>query len=311
MCIRMDCITEIGPCCIYYDKGRYTIDKNYRDYFVSIIHSIFITYSDPVDLNIICGDEDYRFENKNRTIRIEFNPEHTLVEPGGRDSSGSILGNVMSTKNIPYLVRIDRFNELMKGDIVIDYSNTNICNVQHSGVYNYLANKMVYVSPSIYELHFTKENRHIDILTTFISTEQPRRANLISNLSGLPHINRNNCFGKEDLRELYKNTKILINIHQTDHHHTFEELRTLPALECGVIVISEISPLRNLIPYHDYIIWETYEGIVNRVKDVIENYNQYHERIFNTPKVVKLESLHDLNVERLRSQLVKFFPSNN
>ena len=71
---------------------------------------------------------------------------------------------------------------------------------------------------------------------------------------GITYINVNNCFEKDKLQTLYKNTKILINIHQTDHHHTFEELRVLPALQCGVLVICEHSPLSNLIPGNDYII---------------------------------------------------------
>jgi hypothetical protein len=307
----MDCLSKIGSSYIYYDSKRYGCDKIYRDYYVSVIKTILTRYPD-LNLNIICGDDCYTFDNENKTIRVEFNYEHTLVQQGGRDSYGAVQGNIMaeyfpsgaSGESMPYLVRIDRYNILNIGDIIIDYSIPNIVNIRSVDIYNDFLKRMVYISPSIYELHFKKENRSIDILTTFIKTDQPRRAELIRRLQPLPHVNRNDCFEKEALQELYKNTKILINIHQTDHHHTFEELRVLPALECGVIVISEISPLHTHVPYHDYIIWETYDGIIDKVKDIFGNYDRYYDMIFNTPKMVKLEELHDANIERLSSAVL-------
>ncbi len=72
----------------------------------------------------------------------------------------------------------------------------------------------------------------------------------------------------------------MINIHQTDHHDTFEELRCLPALLCGCIIISEDSPLKEHIPYNKYIIWTTYDRIIETVTDVLNNYEVYWDNIF-------------------------------
>lgn len=283
---------------IYYDPSDMLIVNTYCEYYICILRQCIHP-----DMNIICGNKEY----DGNAIRIEFNYEHTLVKQGGRDSYGAIEGKILSDK-VPYLVRIDRYDILNKADIIIDYSIPNIINVASSGLYNEFAKKMIYISPSIFSSTSAKEDqegpRSIDILTTFINTDQARRAELIRRLQPLPHVNRNDCFEKEALRALYKNTKILINIHQTDHHHTFEELRVLPALECGVIVISEISPLHTHIPYHDYVIWETYDGIIDKVKDILNNYDKYYDMIFNTPKMVKLEELHDANVARLSSAVL-------
>ena len=98
--------------------------------------------------------------------------------------------------------------------------------------------------------------------------------------NGFQFLNVNNCFIKNDLQNLYKNTKILINIHQTEHHHTFEELRVLPALQCGVIVISENSPLSELVPYNDYIIWTSYDKILEKTIEIINNYDYFHDLIW-------------------------------
>jgi hypothetical protein len=150
-----------------------------------------------------------------------------------------------------------------------------------------------------------KENRNISSLTTFINIHEQRRFKLLQNMQNkkINHINVNNCFDKQNLQQLYKNTKILINIHQTDHHHTFEELRVLPALECGVIVISEKSPLYELVPYNDYIIWLTYEEIIDKLIHVINNYDYYHEFIFNKEKKQKLNTFNTINYNTLKDAI--------
>jgi hypothetical protein len=291
---------EVGKCSILYNGERDGYDKTYRDYYVSLLKDILI--DSEYSINIICGDEEYDFQNGRQTLRVEFNYEHTLVAQGGRSTEGAFIGNVIYRGEEPYLVRIDRFPILKSADIIIDYSIPNITNVARSHLTKF-AEKMVYISPTLFDVDDTPLNRSIDVLTTFIRTDQPRRATMINMLNGLPHINRNDCFTKELLHALYRDTKILINIHQTDHHHTFEELRVLPALECGVIVVSEVSALQEMVPYHEYIIWETYDTIVERVKDILLNYDSYYDRIFKQPKSMKLGSIHDENVKRLRMQL--------
>ena len=163
------------------------------------------------------------------------------------------------------------------------------------------------MSPTIYETYYTKENRNILSLTTFINTNQPRRNKLLNNLNHhhLNHVNINNCFNKNKLQHIYKNTKILINIHQTDDHHTFEELRALPALECGVIVISEFSPLNELIPYNNLIIWTSYDNIIDKVKEVMNNYDYYYDKIFSTENINILNNLSNKNYDVLQNSIQK------
>ena len=121
-------------------------------------------------------------------------------------------------------------------------------------------------------------------------------------MANVDHKNINNCFSNEDLKKLYLDTKILINIHQTEHHDTFEELRVLPALLSGVIVISESSPLNNLIPYNDFIIWSSYDNIIETVKKIINNYDDYHNKIFKSTHLLSI--LHKNNIRKMKSVLI-------
>jgi hypothetical protein len=168
---------------------------------------------------------------------------------------------------------------------------------------------MIYIASSIYDIYHIKEYRYIETLTTFINTNEPRRKTLLETIDkiGIPHININNCFNKDKLQVLYKDTKVLINIHQTPHHDTFEELRILPALQCGVLVVCENSPLNELIPYNDYIIWSDYDSIVSKVKDVLENYDHYYKKIFGNlhAKKIQLSELNAINYKTLYDSLIK------
>ena len=119
----------------------------------------------------------------------------------------------------------------------------------------------------------------------------------------MEHININNCFEKKQLKALYRNTKIIINIHQTDHHHTFEELRVLPALLNGVIVIAENSPLYESIPYHKHVIWSSYDNILDKVIEVENNYENYYKKIFNEEFLAIVKKLEIDNYNNLDYKL--------
>jgi hypothetical protein len=88
-------------------------------------------------------------------------------------------------------------------------------------------------------------------------------------------------------------------MHQNDDYNTFEELRILPALQNGVIVICENSPLSEMIPYNDYIIWSKYENILDKVNEVINKYDYYHDFIFYKEKKHKLDDFNNINYDNL------------
>ena len=303
----MSILFNIHDSCLWY-KEDCGIINDYYQYIVGLI-KMFMIQNPEMRVNILFFNDQYDFGNNNRTIRIQINYEHILVKQGGRSSYSSPTGSILDSEGKPYLVRMDRYNELSNADIIIDYSLPNIHHVLVSGLFSDIVKKHIYVSCSIYEPYFIKDNRNISFLTTFINTNEPRRRRLLDMIQEkkMDHTNVHNCFDKLGIETLYKNTKILINIHQTDHHHTVEELRILPAIQCGVIVISEISPLSELVPYHPYVIWTSYDNILDKANEVLENYDEYHKAIFteNTKECISLSKTDDshLFIKKLRDTL--------
>jgi len=290
---------------LIYDKARCVND--YYQYIISVLK--YIIDKNNLSINIILDNGEYNFNNNNKTIKITINYEHTLVKEGGRSvPKDTPFGKIKYNENKNYLVRIDRFQHLNSSDIIIDYSNPNIFNVKQSGLFSDFSNKHIYVAPTLYEnIYINTNNRNLQSLTTFININQLRRKKLLKDIgkSKLNHSNINNCFTKNKLQELYQNTKVLINIHQTPHHDTFEELRCLPALQNGVIVVSEKSSLNHLIPYNDLIIWSDYDNIIEKTKEVLENYEEYHKRIFTKKNIDGLNRMDNENKKVIEDKIVK------
>jgi hypothetical protein len=284
------------------DQQVYT--KDYYDYCVSLLERC--VKESGIQTTLIFS----LASSESKCIRILYNYEHTLVRKGGRDTTGAFDGSipVLQKSDEHYLIRIVGLNQLNTADLVIDYSKPNIENIKSSFDITLieLAKKLIHISPCLYTPYFLKGIRTNEMITTFINDREPRRKKLLYSLmmSRIPCININNCFTKKGVQDLYRNTKILINIHQTDHHHTFEELRVLPALLNGTLVISEISPLSELVPYSKCVIWTTYEKILSTAKDILSRYDEVHKQIFESVENRKiLESLHETNYETLKAKL--------
>lgn len=280
------------------------VTRDYNNYILCLLKTVVKNKN--LYVNVIIGNYSHEFKNNNNTYKIHINYEHTLVKGTGRSlNNDSVKGTINYDENKTYLVRINELERYNKNDFIIDYSIPNIHNI-HESKYKIYTKKMIYIAPYIYDdIYKIMSNRNIQSLTTFINTNEPRRKQLLSNLSNrnVKHTNVNNCFDKYKLQDLYKQTRVLINIHQTDHHHTFEELRCLPALQNGVIVVSEKSPLNNLIPYNDLIIWTDYENVIDKVKDVLDNYETYHNLIFTEQNVRILKGLDMKNAKVLEDKI--------
>jgi hypothetical protein len=277
--------------------------NEYYKYIIKLVQIVLA--GNNLNQNFVIGGR-HILTNENRII-IKINYEHTLVLPGGRDSKNAFTGNISFDEKTKYLVRIDDYDNLNQSNIVIDYSLPNIENIIQSKIYETFAKKLIYIAPYLYEPYIISTDRKTNILTTFININEPRRKKLIQEISKykLSHQNINDCFDGDNLMKILKNTKLLINIHQTDHHHTFEELRVLPALLCGVIVICEESPLKNIIPYHSYIIWSKYENMIENIIYVQNNYYELFEKIFIKSNFKSyIEKLHLTNLLKLKEKIL-------
>ena len=301
-------ILRIQDSYVYTDIDIFYVNS-YVQYIIELLKIIIIENN--LQINIIIGNGDYDFivergNNSYKIIKININWEHTLVKQGGRGTDNYPPGKILTNEKDFYIVRFDNCEKFNDANIIIDYSIPNIYNIYKSKQYDIFFNKMVYISPVLFNYNiqnYENNRRQINVLTTFINTNEPRIKKLLDDIKlyNLNHENINNCFDNAELEKLYLNTKILINIHQTNEHHTFEELRVLPALLTGVLVISEISPLNTLIPYNDLIIWSSYDKIIETTNNVINNYEYYHNKIFKSKEI--LSYLHQNNIQKMKNKL--------
>jgi len=264
----------------------------------------FLSNNPDLKINISFENNNVNFSNDNKTIKINVNCDHTIVKQGGDYGH---IGNVLDDENKPYLVRIINYMNLNNGHIVIDYSIPNIFNVKSCNNFNLFSKKHIYISPCLYDTYKSNNVRYIKMLTTFTDVTKPRRAEFIKKINerSMEHFNVSN-FNKNDLQNLYKNTQILLNIHQKEDHHTFEEIRVLPALQCGVIVISEVCPLSHLIPYSEYVIWCPYDKILDKAVEISMNYEYYYETIFiNNKKNISLDTFNETNYNTLSDKILE------
>ncbi len=295
---------------IYYSDewGMHTLE--YYKYCTNLFKE-YLQKND-IEINIIFGDYNFDFKNENRTIRAQIQFEHTLVKDGGRGLNGSEpKGKIPEGDNF-YRVRISDFEKLNEFDIIVEYSIPNIINVSSCKEFEDFSKKMTYIAALLYDYEKPKmEGRDIKCVTMFYNIYEPRRKMLLDNIDAqrIQSFNVANCFSGKEIKELYSKTKMLLNIRQTDHHHTFEELRVLPALLNGVIVISEDVPLRESIPYNEFIIWCKYEDILDMQREVDENYQNYWEKIFGGDRlkntIEKMSNDNKQNIERLFEKITK------
>jgi len=299
-------LIKVNKSYLFFEKIENGIISDYLRYIIDIIKSILET--NDIYINIIFGNVSYNFSNKYKVIKIGYNIEHTLVLEGGRSISNNCpKGSIKTDNNSNYLIRIDNFFQLNTNDIIIEYSIPNIINIGSNEYFQVFYNKLIYISPMLYTTYnFNNTERNNNVLTTFYNPNESRRKTLLDTFvnNNIDVVNINNCFDINELQTILLNTKILVNIHQTEHHHTFEELRCLPALLNGVIVISEKSPLYNDIPYSDMIIWSSINDIVQVVRDVLNNYDMYHSSIFTSTHKTLFDKLHQNNIIHLKDKIL-------
>ena len=294
-------VNESRICC-FTDPGVYT--GEYYKYCVDLLVQV-LQNSEPI--NIIFGNIDnFHFGNKNRNFRLDVQSEHTLVKLGGRSVDEIVYGDIdLLDGTGKYLIRIPNYKYYVSLDGTIEYSVPNIANISTNTQFDDYLKKAIYVAPTIYDSGDFSVGARVKTITMFSSNQSNRRSDFSSRATQekLDIVNVQGVFHKDHLQNIYKDTKIMVNIHQTDHHHTFEELRVLPALLNGVIVVSEEVPLKEKIPYGDFIIWASYEDIPRVVKDVQANYDHYYKEIFMDELRELLIALHQTNIKRLTRKL--------
>ena len=287
-------VEAIGRARLAYDPEFPAFVREYAVYCVGLFREALAARDAPV--NLVFGERAADGGNAHPTRRIDIQWEHTLVKPGGRDSAGAPLGQVpLLDGDGRYLARVANRAYLDTLDAIVDYSRPNIENLRRAGGFDAYLAKTLVIAPLLYDTDVTPGTRRRDAITLFADLAQPRRAALLAaaRAARLPLRNVGGIYGAAGLHALYRETRVLVNVHQTGEHHTFEELRVLPALLCGVVVVSEDVPLREAVPYHEFVVWARYGELVETTRAVLADYTRWHERLFGDGRFAAL-------VERMR-----------
>jgi hypothetical protein len=235
-------------------------NSNLNEYYQYIINGIKIFLNNnnvPYSVNFGC-------DGILKDINLDFQYEHTII----KNDDGN------------YFCIVYRFDELIKLNSVFDYSNANVHNIKISDPFNRNSNTFKYYPPLLYDMS-NSNNRFKNCLT--IHTPSPRRNNIHQkvNIDYYDNVCNGDLFCKNIMKNVMNDYKILVNIHQTDNSHTLEELRVLPALMTGILVISEDSPYKEHIPFSKHVVWSSYDNMVNTINNVLDNYEFFREKYLN------------------------------
>ena len=228
-----------------------------------------------------------------RFLRVFFQHEHNLVLPGGRsldktDQVGEV--NSIFDPAEKYHIRIVNKNYYYSSDIIVEYNMPNVENIKRARVFPAEIVEGIVYCPSIPFPYDNSSERSLSVISNFVNEAEPRRAWVIEGLRRTcpGYQNIQGIYDLEGLRDLYSSTRIIVNTHQTWHHHSIEEFRILPALACGCIVISEKVPLMDVIPYSEYIVWCDYGNVPEVAAYVSANYASYFESIHGPSSGLKM-----------------------
>lgn len=236
---------------------------------------------------------------------VVVNLEHTLVLPGGRDSSGAVSGQVPSIhdESEKYLVRLPQHSAVFQmANAIVDYSKPNISNVLLSSLSAVYQEKVVYIAPLLRtRSYMNRSNRDVSTVYTIMGAtkdrDSDRRMQILDQITGRCGIafqNITDLSSSADMR--LESMGILLNLHQTDHHHTLEELRILPALLSGVLVVSEPSPLVERVPYGKFVKFAELDRMPDVLLGLVENFETEWDSTFGDGCFVDtVSALHDSN----------------
>lgn len=259
-----------------------------EDYILSIISKIYGQYShiESVEFN-----PEFEFENTNNYIFIQNIPEYLINKIS---FTNVYLLNTEQLCDISNLNRV--LNNLSKNNLLnfIDYSNTNI-NYINSLIFN----KKFFFPYQINLNDFFNLKKNKDIC--FVGDCTKYRRNIINLLKDknitLDLISR---FGKERDNEVFQ-YKILLNISQSYDHTVFESIRCDRCIYNKMIVISDFK--ENMEEYYlkDYIIFEKYENIPDKVIDVLTNYDYYYNKLYKDFNIDNIS----LKIDELSKEIIE------
>jgi len=195
---------------------------------------------------------------------------------------------LINTEQLSYNEHKQRINSYPKNIKMLDYSKANMS--YYDGYYTkYLSYQVNY--DEIYNLPKTKDICIILGSSGDIPTKRKYIIDLIKSKGY--EIDFISGWNKERDEKLFT-YKILVNISYQDDYKIFEALRCDRCIFNKMIVISDKKKDMDLYNLKDYMIFEDYDKVADKVVEVLNNYDTYYKKL----------GLDTLNLETLQIEPV-------
>lgn len=168
---------------------------------------------------------------------------------------------------------------------IIDYSEENL----HILEKNY---RISIVPPFFEQKSIPLKDRTIDCLSIYNNAYRKKKIDEIeeklftwnkkqSNEKITNIYKMDNCYG-EERDDLFRKTKIYINIHCSDEHRTLELIRIAKLLSMGIIVLSQDTIDTSSCYLSKYIYIVKMDSMHTMIKEILDSYPYYYEQLQKT-----------------------------
>jgi hypothetical protein len=257
-----------------------------EDFILSIMPIINGQY---FHVETISFNPSFEFENSNNYIFIQNIPEHLINKVSFSNVYVFNTEQLSDSYHLNTLIKIVSNNKLIN---YIDYSNGNL---KYGNALEF--NKKFFFPYQINLSEILNINKNKDICLVGRFTDY--RKNIVNLLKDKNIIvNLVSGFGRQRDSQLFQ-YKILLNIGQTNYFNIFESIRCDRCIYNKMIVISDFKEDMDKHYLKDYIIFEKYENIPDKVIDVLNNYDYYYDKLYKNFDFDKIEKIINENSKEI------------
>lgn len=251
----------------------------------------------------------------------------------GKEERDELLDNFNDAHNYVFFgVRYTNFPKINKENVYFVNIEPLTCNGEHSCV-NFLKEVVDFHRrfPNINLLDYSRGNVNIlgshgiesKYLPYYINNEEikdfdkkydlcsccswnERISGIYTPLSGIyeSHAIGNPTRWGEERDNILLRSKVLINMHHREKdYNILQELRITRCILNKVIVISEHAQDDDLYPLKDYVVFCDYDSMVEKTKEVLNNYSEYYDKIYGAMDYEEIKNAYEPYVAGYRSNL--------
>ncbi|QKF94521.1 hypothetical protein QKU48_gp1063 [Fadolivirus algeromassiliense] len=263
------------------------INNNIMIYMYEYIRSLVL----PLKCKIMFNNLNYQYEDNNIYIFIQSLPLNVI----NKLNKNMFL---LNTEQLTIDMWKNRMETILKNDIqLIDYSSENISLLNNNNIiqlpYQYNEEEINHLKKLINE-----NNKTYDVV--FVGNISSRRRYVCDELlkNGIKVLILDRKYGNNRDMEI-SNAKILLNIHFDETYNIYEHIRCDRWIFSGMMVVSEKSINNETLDINDLVIFEKYDNLLNKVTDVVKNYDKYYsefmEKHTNVVNKIRNDRLEYIN----------------